>query len=66
MLIDKDAIGFKKLIRDFFLALYNQVLDGNPFNELFSTTLRDHFDNFSKLNGVGFPEVRLFESREYL
>jgi hypothetical protein len=26
------------------------VLNGNPFNELFSTNLRQHFDSFSKLN----------------
>lgn len=48
--IDRHATGIKKLLRDLFLNLYNQVLDGDGFNQKYGTTLRTHFDNFSRLN----------------
>lgn len=38
------------VIRGFFIDLYDQVLDGDGFRDLFSTTLRNHFDDFSILN----------------
>lgn len=39
-----------KILRDLFLNLYKQVLDGDAFNTRFTTNLRSHFDSFSKLN----------------
>lgn len=48
--IDRHATGILKLLRDLFIDLYNQVLDGNGFNEKYTTTLRTHFVDFCKLN----------------
>ncbi len=48
--LDRHSIGLNKLLRDLFLDLYNQVLDGDGFNEKYATTLRTHFDDFSRLN----------------
>lgn len=48
--ISRTVTGLLKIIRDLFLNLYKQVLDGDAFNEKFTTTLRTHFDSFSKLN----------------
>jgi len=48
--IGADETGIFKLLRDMFLDLYNQVLDGNGFNDKYKTTLRAHFDGFSALN----------------
>jgi hypothetical protein len=48
--IDNTANGFDERIRTFFIDLYDQVLNGNPFNEQYSTSLSQHFDAFSKLN----------------
>jgi hypothetical protein len=38
------------LLKKLFLALYNQVLDGDPFRENANTTLRDHFNQFCEEN----------------
>lgn len=48
--IDKNASGIEEIVRDLFLDLYTNVLDGDPFREENNTTLRDHFDQFSKIN----------------
>ncbi len=48
--IDDSANGIRKVIRVFFLDLYNQVLDGDPFKDAYNTTLREHFDGFSDIN----------------
>lgn len=48
--IDDSANGIRKVIRNFFLDLYNQVLDGDPFKDAYHTTLREHFDGFSEIN----------------
>lgn len=48
--IDDSANGIRKVIRTFFLDLYNQVLDGDPFKDAYHTTLREHFDGFSEIN----------------
>src|SRR5258706_3056073 len=48
--IDNTATGFDELIRQFFIDLYDQVLNGKPFNEQYHTSLTDHFNAFSKLN----------------
>jgi 5-methylcytosine-specific restriction endonuclease McrA len=48
--IDDSANGIRKVIRTFFLDLYNQVLDGDPFKDAYHTTLREHFDGFSGIN----------------
>ncbi len=50
LVIDSHAKGIYLQIRNLFLDLYNQVLNGNGFNETYKTTLRTHFDDFSKLN----------------
>jgi 5-methylcytosine-specific restriction endonuclease McrA len=50
--IDKNATGVYLSMRELFLSLYNQVLDGNAFNGQYSTTLRNHFDDFSRLNST--------------
>ncbi|HAF31053.1 MAG TPA: hypothetical protein DCG75_18610 [Bacteroidales bacterium] len=49
-IIDRHATGLNKLLRDLFLDLYNQVLDGDGFNEKYTTNLRTHFNDFSRLN----------------
>jgi hypothetical protein len=46
----KNTKGVYGVIRSLFIDLYDQVLDGDGFRELYSTTLRSHFDDFSKLN----------------
>jgi len=48
--LDRHATGIYKELRDLFIDLYNQVLDGDAFRELFSTNLREHFSEFRKLN----------------
>ncbi len=48
--LSRNANGILKVLRDLFLNLYKQVLDGNAFNTRFTTKLRNHFDSFSKLN----------------
>jgi 5-methylcytosine-specific restriction endonuclease McrA len=48
--IDKDATGLNKQLRDFYLDLYNQVIDGAGFTTKYNTTLRQHFDDFSTEN----------------
>jgi len=48
--IDSDAIGLNKLLRQLFLDLYKQVLDGDGYRAKYNTTLRDHFNVFSKRN----------------
>lgn len=47
--IDKSN-GIDRILRDLFLDLYNQVLDGNPFREKANTTLREHFNQFCDTN----------------
>jgi len=42
--------GINKIMKDLFLDLYNQVLDGEPFRDNAHTTLRDHFNQFSNAN----------------
>lgn len=39
-----------ELLDTMFKKLYDQVLDGKAFKEVYSTSLKEHFDNFSKLN----------------
>lgn len=48
--VDTKSTGLMKDLREFFLSLYKQVLDGAGFNEKYKTTLRKHFDGFSDLN----------------
>lgn len=48
--IGRTASGLWKILRDLFINLYNQVLDGEAFDEKYTTSLRNHFDAFSKLN----------------
>lgn len=48
--LSRTITGLFKILRDMFLNLYKQVLDGDAFNARFNTTLRSHFDSFSKLN----------------
>lgn len=50
--IDNKSSGIWKDLREFFLDLYKQVLDGSGFNEKYSTSLRDHFDGFGRLNKI--------------
>ncbi|PJD98354.1 MAG: hypothetical protein CK427_17150 [Leptospira sp.] len=47
---DQSVQGIDKIIKDFFLSLYDQVLDGDPFRELNNTNLRAHFNQFSNAN----------------
>lgn len=49
-IIDRHVTGIRGRLRVLFLALYNQVLDGNGFREKYGTTLRQHFNDFSDLN----------------
>lgn len=48
--LSRTITGILKILRDLFLNLYKQVLDGDAFNTRFATNLRSHFDSFSKLN----------------
>jgi hypothetical protein len=48
--LDNKTKGVYGVLRGLFIDLYDQVLNGKPFNEQYSTTLRSHFDEFSKLN----------------
>lgn len=49
--LDKDVTGVQKTLRELFLALYNQVLDGKIIREEWGITLREHFDAFRADNG---------------
>lgn len=49
-LITKNAKGFNKKLRDLFLVLYNQILNGKGFNEKFKTNMLEHYKGFSQLN----------------
>ncbi|MGE6503570.1 hypothetical protein ACQKF0_26090 [Bacillus wiedmannii] len=42
--------GIDLILKELFLALYNRVLDGKPFQENANTTLREHFNQFSDTN----------------
>src|SRR5690606_360287 len=46
----RSTTGLYGVLKGFFIDLYEQVLDGNGFRDLFSTTLRAHFDEFSTIN----------------
>lgn len=48
--LSRTITGILKVLRELFLNLYKQVLDGDAFNDRFATNLRSHFDSFSKLN----------------
>lgn len=48
--LSRTITGIFKILRELFLNLYKQVLDGDAFNDRFTTNLRSHFDSFSKLN----------------
>lgn len=50
-MLDKDVIGVSKVLRELFLALYNQVLDGKIIREEWNITMRQHFDAFRAVNG---------------
>ncbi|MGG1922128.1 hypothetical protein AB1278_09990 [Chryseobacterium sp. NRRL B-14798] len=70
VLLDSNVKGLKKLLRDFFLNLYDQVLDGNAFREKFNTTLLEHFNKFRKINKnttlcptCGIGELKMEESK---
>ncbi|PFY80037.1 HNH endonuclease [Bacillus toyonensis] len=46
----KKPTGIDLTLKGLFLDLYEQVLDGKPFQENANTTLREHFDQFSDAN----------------
>lgn len=48
--LDINTTGVYGELRSLFIDLYEQVLDGDGFKDLFSTTLRTHFNDFCKLN----------------
>lgn len=68
-ILNNSVKGIRKKIRDFFINLYVQVLDGNGFNDKYSTTLREHFNEFRRLNSdttlcptCGIGELKMSES----
>jgi hypothetical protein len=68
--IDQTAVGFEKNLRDFFLGLYNQVIDGDGFRDKFNTTLLEHFNEFRRINKnitlcptCGIGELKMTESK---
>jgi hypothetical protein len=70
VLLDNDAKGLKKMLREFFLNLYEQVLDGNAFKDKFHTTLLEHFNEFRRANKnitlcptCGIGELKMAESK---
>lgn len=46
----KNETGIYKLLKEFFIDLYEQVLDGDAFNEKFNTSLKEHSQKFSEFN----------------
>lgn len=48
--LPKSTKSIYGVIRGFFIDLYEQVLDGDGFRDLYSITIRNHFDDFSILN----------------
>lgn len=48
--VNSTATGIWSDLRDFFISLYTQVLDGDGFRDKYNTTLREHFDDFGDLN----------------
>lgn len=44
------STGIDGTLKELFLDLYNQVLDGEPFRENACATLRDHFNQFCDVN----------------
>ncbi|WP_169091427.1 HNH endonuclease [Paenibacillus sp. PL91] len=44
------STGIDVTLKELFLDLYNQVLDGAPFQENANTKLRDHFNQFCDIN----------------
>ncbi|QYS86158.1 hypothetical protein JJC03_14440 [Flavobacterium oreochromis] len=70
IILDSNVKGLRKLLRDFFLNLYDQVLDGNAFRDKFHTTLLDHFNEFRRTNKnttlcptCGIGELKMAESK---
>ncbi|GEN71478.1 hypothetical protein CLA01_15500 [Chryseobacterium lathyri] len=68
--LDNKVRGLKKLLRDFFLNLYDQVLDGDAFRNKFHTTLLEHFNKFRSLNKdltlcptCGIGELKMSKSK---
>jgi 5-methylcytosine-specific restriction endonuclease McrA len=49
MKADQIPEGVRGLVKDLFINLYEQVLDGKSFSSKYKT-LKDHFDAFRKLN----------------
>lgn len=49
-MLDKNVKGVFKILRNLFLALYNQVLDGKTIHEEWGITLREHYDAFRTAN----------------
>lgn len=48
--LTRHSIGIKLKIRQFFVDLYDQVLNGNAFEDIFNTNLLEHFRAFRSLN----------------
>lgn len=70
VLLDSDVKGLKKMLRDFFLNLYKQVIDGNAFRDKFHTSLLLHFNDFRRANKnitlcptCGIGELKMAESK---
>lgn len=68
--LSNEVRGLKKLLRDFFINLYEQVLDGNAYRAKYHTTLLDHFNEFRRVNKnitlcptCGIGELKMAESR---
>lgn len=68
--LDRNVTGTRKVFRDFFIKLYNQVLDGDGFKDKYNTTLRKHFDDFRQKNEetticptCGIGELKMKESK---
>ncbi|MBR9846389.1 MAG: hypothetical protein GYB35_09930 [Algicola sp.] len=68
--LDRNVSGTKKIFRDFFIKLYNQVLDGDAFREKYNTTLRNHFNDFRQKNEetticptCGIGELKMKEAK---
>ncbi|MGH1388349.1 hypothetical protein [Kordia sp.] len=68
--LDNTVSGLRKILRDFFIKLYTQVLDGNAFKDKYTTTLREHFNEFRRVNNdttlcptCGIGELKMAESK---
>ena len=68
--LDKTVKGLRWILREFFIKLYTQVIDGKAFRDEYNTTLKEHFNEFRRVNSdttlcptCGIGELKMSESK---